>query len=230
MSWNVHGCLGTDGRRDPDRIAAVLDELCADVIGLQEVDGRHPPVEGLPQLPYLAQRLGMHAIAGPNLRDEQGDYGNALLTRLDIQARRRIDLSFPGREPRGAIDARLELPPGLTAGPLRVVVTHLGLDRRERSAQLAVLEDELAAGDPAESSLLLGDFNEWLPPKLGRHALIARHPFRTGHRTFPSRFPVFALDRILARPEPASVRTRVLDAPAARRASDHLALIVDIAW
>ena len=40
VSYNIHECVGGDGRRDPARIAAVLREIDADIIGLQEVDAR----------------------------------------------------------------------------------------------------------------------------------------------------------------------------------------------
>src|SRR3546814_13480788 len=40
-SYNVHKALGLDGRRDPERILAVLRELRADVIALPEVDRRY---------------------------------------------------------------------------------------------------------------------------------------------------------------------------------------------
>lgn len=39
-TYNVHRCIGTDGRHDPDRVAAVIRELDADVVGLQEVDAK----------------------------------------------------------------------------------------------------------------------------------------------------------------------------------------------
>ena len=35
-TYNVHGCVGTDGRHDPDRIIRVIRELDADVVALQE--------------------------------------------------------------------------------------------------------------------------------------------------------------------------------------------------
>ena len=53
-SYNVHGCVGTDGRKDASRIAAVIRELECDTVGLQEVDHR---------LDYIAGRLGMQAVA-----------------------------------------------------------------------------------------------------------------------------------------------------------------------
>ena len=39
-SYNIHKAVGLDRRRDPERIMAVLREIDADVIALQEVDRR----------------------------------------------------------------------------------------------------------------------------------------------------------------------------------------------
>ena len=35
-TYNVHACVGTDRRHDPDRVASVVGELDADVVALQE--------------------------------------------------------------------------------------------------------------------------------------------------------------------------------------------------
>ena len=35
-TYNVHACVGTDGRHDPDRVASVIGELDADIVALQE--------------------------------------------------------------------------------------------------------------------------------------------------------------------------------------------------
>jgi endonuclease/exonuclease/phosphatase family metal-dependent hydrolase len=41
-TYNVHRCRGLDGRTRPDRIAAVLRSINADVVALQEVVGAGP--------------------------------------------------------------------------------------------------------------------------------------------------------------------------------------------
>ena len=35
-TYNVHACVGADGRHDPDRVANVIGELNADIVALQE--------------------------------------------------------------------------------------------------------------------------------------------------------------------------------------------------
>src|SRR5258706_5299496 len=41
-TYNVHRCRGLDGRTRPERIAAVLSAIDADVVALQEVVGAGP--------------------------------------------------------------------------------------------------------------------------------------------------------------------------------------------
>ena len=38
MSYNIHNGMGLDGRRDLERIAAVILEVNPDIVALQEVD------------------------------------------------------------------------------------------------------------------------------------------------------------------------------------------------
>jgi endonuclease/exonuclease/phosphatase family metal-dependent hydrolase len=70
----------------------------------------------------------------------------------------------------------------------------------------------------------MSDFNEWLPTgrslrwvhsRLGKTALV---------RTFPSAFPIFALDRIWVSPSAALASVSCLRTPLSRVASDHLPL------
>ena len=104
-TYNIHTCVGVDRRYDPDRTAAVLRELGADIIGLQEVDARHRLSRQLNQWDYFAAATGLQAVAGPNVSDHRGRFGNALLTRFPVRLLQHINLSVGSYEPRGAIDA-----------------------------------------------------------------------------------------------------------------------------
>src|SRR5580692_9440471 len=55
-TYNIHRCVGLDRIRDPGRIADVIAELDADVVGLQEVDARGRRIQNM-----LARRLGAPA-------------------------------------------------------------------------------------------------------------------------------------------------------------------------
>jgi len=223
-SYNIHECVGADGRRDPERIAAVLREIDADVIGLQEVDARPGETNASMQMQYLAAALGHHAIAGPTLqRSGGGEYGNALLTRRPVLDVRHVDLTVYRREPRAALDVDLNI----DGVAVRVVVTHLGLLPGERRTQVRRLLDRLG-DNRTEIVILCGDINEWFAVGRPLRWLHARLGRTGGVPTFPAAFPVFALDRIWVHPRAALATLAAHASPAARHASDHLPMIADI--
>lgn len=216
-SYNIHSCFGRDGIYRPDRVTAVIDEMGADIVGLQEVDSALRAGDGLNQLDFIARKTGMHVIQGTTICRDSGDYGNALLTRFDVAETRRIDLSLPGREPRGALDVDIDCGGQI----MRVVVTHLGLKGVERRLQINRLINVLAE-DEARPTLVLGDMNEWFPVARSLRSFLDMFGKHRPVRTFPSWLPVFALDRIFVSPKEALVAARVHATKLAKVASDHL--------
>ena len=224
MSYNVHSCVGTDGRLAPERVLAVLDELRADIIGLQEVGSRSGGT-GIDQFAHLAQATGMAAVEGPIPSGHRsGRYGNALLSRLPLLETRLLDLSQAGREPRGAIVARLDLGGGRR---LRVVNSHLGLRAAERSRQVGRLLEVLDETDDGGPTVFLGDFNEWVPYSWRLRRIRQRFGRAPRPVTFPSTLPVLALDRIWFSPGLTVTRLAAHRSKLARRASDHLPVVAD---
>lgn len=220
-SYNVHRCVGIDGRHELDRVAAVIAELDADVIGLQEIDSGAGIEHGRDQLDALARGTGYAHVAGPTLRRRDGHVGNGLLTRLPVTSVRPLDLSVPRREPRGALDVEMEL--ATPGGParLRVVATHFGLAAAERRAQCERLLGLLAPRGE-DYAVLLGDFNEWFAPaRLLRRIHSTFGPAR-GVRSWPSPLPLLALDRIWVHPDRSIRSFAAHRSPLARCASDHL--------
>lgn len=215
-SYNVHRCVGTDRLCDPDRVARVITELQVDVLALQEVDcGYHRA--GDDQISALASALRMHALAGPTMHRASGTYGNALLTRLPVSTVRHVDLSVAGREPRGAIDADLEI----DGHAVRVLVAHLGLRAFERARQVEEILRSVRTSEQGKVTIVAGDLNEWRPNDRSLQPLHVRFG-RSRVRTFPSWRPLFSFDRILVEPLHAVRSFKVHDSPLARRASDHL--------
>jgi endonuclease/exonuclease/phosphatase family metal-dependent hydrolase len=231
-TYNVHACVGTDRRYDPARVAAVLRELGADIISLQEVGGQRRPGQLPDQAGFLAEETGLEIVAGPNRNYRRSRFGNAILTRFPVLAARYIDLSVPGCEPRGALDVDLDIGERLDGRVLRVVATHLGLRGGERRAQTMRLLDALAAtgGGSDTAILMMGDLNEWRGRRGGIRALDRELGHAPAPRTFPSWCPILPLDRIYAGP-PALVRDVIVHrSPLARLASDHLPLRARLAW
>jgi endonuclease/exonuclease/phosphatase family metal-dependent hydrolase len=141
-----------DGRKDPGRVAEVIRELHADIVGLQEVDSKRGEDGGSEPLQEMAKLSGFHLIPGVTILRDDEDYGNVLLTGRRIREIRRLDLSFPGREPRGAIDVDLDL----EGRSIRVLVTHLGLRPREWRVQVGKLLDVLMM-EPDRLTIVMGD-------------------------------------------------------------------------
>ncbi|HLJ65202.1 MAG TPA: endonuclease/exonuclease/phosphatase family protein [Stellaceae bacterium] len=226
-SYNIHSGVGVDRRYEPARIIAVLKELDADIVGLQEVDARHRRHFTLDQWSYFAEATGLQAIPGPNISDHRGRFGNAILTRLPIRSFRHIDLSVADYEPRGAIEAVL------CAGKrdLRVVVTHLGLHAGERRQQITRLLEALDhhAGAP-EAMIVIGDLNEWRGRRGGIEMLERRLGRAPAPRSFPAFMPILPLDRVYAGGGLALRGLRVHRSTLARVASDHLPLRAVIGW
>lgn len=217
-SYNIHKCVGLDGQFDPKRTMAVINEIDADVIALQEVDRRFGDRAGLLDLKALERDTGFAAVPLKGTGSSHGWHGNLVLVRGGtVTAGRQITL--PGAEPRGALIVDL----ALAAGPLRIVAAHLGLLRRSRANQIDVLL-AAAKADDGRPTLLLGDLNEW---RLGKRSSLRAleptfGPLHAAVASFPSHFPVWSLDRILATPHDVVTRIEVHDTPLARMASDHL--------
>src|SRR6185436_14534384 len=163
-SYNIHKCAGLDRRVDLDRIAQVLEEIDADLVGLQEVFR--------PQALGLAERLGVQVAMGPTRERDGLPYGNAVLTRLAIRSSRTFDLSRPDREPRGGIRLDLEMPNRSGEGAnglLHVFNVHFGLKIRERAEQVRMLVREHILHDELTGPrIVVGDLNEWFPGAVGR--------------------------------------------------------------
>lgn len=218
-TYNIHRCVGTDGRQDVQRIAEVIRELDADILGLQEVDSDPAGFRDSKQMDYLASLTGYEAVPGFTIMEDDRHYGNALLSRLPVMAWRSVDLSVTGREPRAAIDAEIKV----LGNRVRIVVTHLGLKLGERRDQTGCLLD--AVGPSPMPTVLLGDLNEWIPLfGTGR-----RFRDRFGHRRHPASFPVccpfIALDRIHCEPDALLADTWAHRSALSRVASDHLPVV-----
>lgn len=166
---------------------------------------------------------GYQAFAAPILRRDGVRHGNVVLTRLPIASARRICLDFERREPRTAVEVRLDT----GARPLRVVATHLGLMPGERRFQVKLISSHIAEEEQS-ITVLLGDFNEWFLAGRPLRWLQRRFGPSRAVRTFPSFLPLFALDRIWVHPKGLLARCAAVDTALARKASDHLPIVAEL--
>jgi endonuclease/exonuclease/phosphatase family metal-dependent hydrolase len=221
-TYNVHRWTGINGQRkpDPSRAAAVIGELDADVIALQEV--LRPTAEACP-LGAIAEELDMFLTFAATRQHRRGELGNAILSRYPLTSVSVIDISFSRLERRGALAVQFDS----SQGQVGVIATHLSLVDRTRARQVhQLLQHPQLRSGPA---VLLGDMNAWRDCKATRQldGLLTQHHNREWPPSFPAARPVLALDRVYTN------RAKVLsldvhDTTAARKASDHLPVLASI--
>jgi endonuclease/exonuclease/phosphatase family metal-dependent hydrolase len=236
MTYNVHACKGRDGVISPRRIAGVIAAAAPDIVALQELDVGRVRSGRLDQAELIAQELGMRFHFAPAMRLLEESYGDAILTALPmrlVKAGPLPGIRFPVRlESRGALWTEIRL--GQVS--LQMMVTHLGLVRRERHLQAGALcgKEWLGHPDCGDPAILAGDFN-FLSRSRAYAQIAAR--LRDAQRlveadrhdaTFPARYPRFRIDYVFVS---SSIRVKALSTvrtAEARIASDHLPLVADL--
>jgi endonuclease/exonuclease/phosphatase family metal-dependent hydrolase len=235
VTYNIHKCRGFDRRVRPDRIAAVLQELKADVLALQEVVNAPDGLPRYDQAHELARALPEFGWSfGANRPLEGGTYGNMTLTRLPLLHSRNHDLSHGERERRGALQTDLDAGGGRV---LHVFNVHLGTSIRERRQQAKQLltEEVLLQGGLSGTRVVLGDFNDWTRGLTTRLLRETFKSFRPRHAmrfpgTFPGMLPMVTLDHCYYEPPLKLVETKLWRSPRALVASDHLPLVAEFQW
>lgn len=219
-TYNIRKCIGTDRRRNPERVLSVLAEINADVIALQEADRRFgarpsaiPHQMLIDQGEYIPVGLGGKA-------NGIGWHGNAILVRRGIKVRHAQILPLPTLEPRGAVVAELDTGHGM----LRIVGAHLDLSGLWRRRQIRALLTYLDSAAHHMPTVIMGDFNQWSNRgalsefAFHHHRLVATPP------SYHSQRPVARLDRIIVSHDLAVAESGVHISPLSRQASDHLPL------
>ena len=216
-SYNIRKSIGLDRRRDPERILAILREIGADVVALQEADRRFG--QRLTSLPR--QKLEEHhwQIAPVAVRPQSiGWHGNAVLVRRGIEIVDAGPLALPTLEPRGAIRVDLVA----NGQRVRVVGMHLDLSGLRRRHQVQAVLGQIDDGRGSHPTVLMGDFNEWSTRGGSLRAFAGDWRVLAPGRSFPSRQPVAQLDRIVVSPDWHCNGQGVHHSVLAARGSDHL--------
>jgi endonuclease/exonuclease/phosphatase family metal-dependent hydrolase len=202
------------------RVVEIIKRIDPDIVALQEVDSRRFAKGVESPFAVLQQALGRHGIGAKSIVTADGEYGQTLISRWPLHATEIRDISYREREPRRAIRTEIETP----GGSLRVIATHLGLSIRERRDQGRALLDLIGAAPI--TTVLLGDFNDWLWVGSVRGVVARVLPGHTRHRTFPAIWPILRLDRIYCRPPRALLSSFTV--PQAWHVSDHLPVVADV--
>ena len=226
MTYNVHKFVGgLDRRRDVRRVAETIAFYRPDVVLLQEVVDLEP-LASLLSLPHSTHRR--HTRRRDGLA-----YGNAVLSRFPIRETTLVDLTVPLKKSRAALHAVLSaVDDAGHAHAVHVFNLHLGLSGLERRAQLrrflgAHPFAQLHAQTPV---VVAGYFNDvW--GTLGRSLLepAGLRPSGCCAPTFPAFAPLRRLDAVYLRGRAACEHAEAGGDAAARLASDHLPLVVDLA-
>jgi endonuclease/exonuclease/phosphatase family metal-dependent hydrolase len=226
-TYNVHKCRGIDRRTDPERIAAVIREVDADVIAIQEiVDARDGRTE------FDQARLADYRWCfGENRRLHGGSYGNMTLSRLPFGVCENYDITWRKRERRGCLRTDLSLSDGYM---LHLFNVHLGTGfvERRHQARKMLTDAVLHRPNPAGPRIVVGDFNEWtrgLASRLMGKSFEAVEPraFLRYARTYPGLLPFLHLDHFYYDKHLALKSFRLHRSRKALVASDHLPLVAD---
>lgn len=221
-SWNIHKAVGTDRRRDSERVLSGIAALGADIVALQEADFRLGDRPSALPRERIALATGLEALPIGRNAVSLGWHGNALLARPGIRLCGLDHLDLPGHEPRGAVIVDLDTP-----APLRIVAVHLGLLRAARRQQLDAIKAALNR-HPLRPTVILGDFNEH-SRRVGLGRIATPFVILPTAPTFPSRRPFLPLDRMVHSPD---LELTPLSPPATRghQPSDHLPLLAELRW
>lgn len=233
-TYNIHKGFSQFNRRVVlHELRERLRELDADIVFLQEVQGehlrhpqRHTDYPAVPQHEFLADEFWAHHAYGMNAIYDEGHHGNAILSRFPIMQTLNTDVSAHRFESRGLLHCEVDM------GGLRVhcLCAHFGLFAKGKRIQMHALIDYVLSEIPADAPLLIaGDFNDWrdqlsrtLAKEIGVHDVFDLLEGKPA-RSYPSRIPLFRLDRIYVR----GFSVQYCDVHIGgkwRRLSDHAAL------
>jgi endonuclease/exonuclease/phosphatase family metal-dependent hydrolase len=209
-TYNIHKGMSAFNRRHVlHDLKHALDDLGADLVFLQEVQGEHRRRAGRhadwpdqPQHVFLAR--DQHHAYGRNAEYRSGHHGNALLSRYPILDWHNQDVSLNALERRGLLHGKVQVDGWPHA--LHTLCVHLNLRASDRRKQLAALADYVLNRIPPDAPLIIaGDFNDWRGEACDvlHHALGVKEAFVSLHgrpaASFPARLPLLPLDRIYLR-------------------------------
>jgi len=188
VTYNIRNWQNNAGEDNVRQVLQTLQQMDADVIGLNEVLHPHPsPDPDLTALAHLARELGMASAFGPSFQPQDAFHlpavmsGNALLSRWPILASAAHHLTPVVNHQRGLLEARILLP---DHSPLTVYVTHL--EPKNENVRVEQLRSVLSwtVRDRGKPHLLMGDLNTYNPADFENEQALARFRAQAEARGF----------------------------------------------
>ena len=224
MSYNIHQGLDADNRMDLQAISDVIAAENPDVVILNEVNRARAGNGFVDTLALISRRLDMRYVFGANYQD--GQYGNALLSRYPILAWNNIRYTRDSTEIRGILWVVVQAP----GGPLAFHATHLDHVSGPGHARAEQVDQALAIWAGNARAVLLGDLNaEPDAPELrdiytAGFVDVLAATGQDGAFTYWDPVPRRRIDYIFLTPDLSPGRAWVVPS----RASDHLPVLVEV--
>lgn len=233
VQYNV-GAFSKSGSSSLDMVAAMMTELEADVVALNEVDSCTTRTGKVQQASVFADRMGgwkynfSKAVA-----HKGGSYGVASVWNPKFQAVRMHDVKLPqagGQEPRALCVVEFD--------KFIFATTHLDLTAGSQLEQLKVINTFFSTtyGATAKPIFITGDFNSETGSDTIKEMLKTWKLISTTAATFSSTNPKKCIDFIFVKPNGVEVTVQKTGVPRAfssgtvSTASDHLPVFVDVTF
>jgi len=226
MTYNIHQGVDADMKMDLETIVAAILAEQPDILVLNEVN-RNRATNGYTEvLSLISEKTGMPYVFGDNYAD--GQYGNALLTKLPILEWENTHFRHNTTETRGVLRVVIET----TSGPLTLYATHLDHIASPDDVRQEQVAEILSTWNHDPRAILLGDLNA--TPETPEVQQIYTAGFvsvleaagQADTFTFWNQPPVpgYRIDHIFVTPDLEIGEAWVSQT----RASDHLPVIVEI--
>lgn len=225
LTFNIlHGAT-LKGDYNLDLIASVIKKTNPDLVALQEVDFKTERARNYDLATELAFRTKMVPLFGRAMYYDNGEYGEAILSKTSIIKSRVVNLPYlKGYEPRTALEITTVVGSNDT---ISFIGTHLDHVESDTNRIMQVMKINSIFSENKYPTILAGDFNDSPSSKVINIFELVWSPTYDSSNyqdTFPSNNPAKKLDYIMYKPKTSFeiIRTEVIQDTIA---SDHCAYL-----